>query len=155
MIRYQKLCESFISMENLFCDVDNSEFAHGRFCLLKRCLKREKIISVFSSDYNMFKSELNNMENFYECEVIDLLPDLNSVVRFEDTNISDILSLMDTNIVQETDDSLVDVNKDPAIDPLFINNCEERDADTTLMDSKSQSSVSSTRKINLCWYQTN
>ncbi|CAL1674936.1 unnamed protein product [Lasius platythorax] len=80
------------------------------------------------------------MENFYECEVIDLLPDLNSVVRFEDTNISDILSLMDTNIVQESDDSLVDVNKDPAIDPLFINNCEERDADTTLMDSKSQSS---------------
>ncbi|KMR01469.1 hypothetical protein RF55_933 [Lasius niger] len=47
---------------------------------------------------------------------------------------------MDTNIVQESDDSLVDVNKDPAIDPLFINNCEERDADTTLMDSKSQSS---------------
>lgn len=76
------------------------------------------------------------MENFNEFEVNNLLHD--STVYFEDTKISsDSLSLMDTNIVQGIDDSLVNVNKDPATDPLFISDLEENDIDTSLMDSKS------------------
>lgn len=85
----------------------------------------------------MFRSELNSMENFDEFEANNFLHDLNSAVYFEDTKISpDILSLMDTNML-DTDDSLVNINKDPATDPLFISDFEENDVDTSLMNSKS------------------
>ncbi|XP_029177188.1 uncharacterized protein LOC114945240 isoform X2 [Nylanderia fulva] len=66
--------------------------------------QRRQTIST-SSDYNIFKSELNNMDNFNEFE--------------------------------ETDDSLT--NKDPVTDPLFISDCEEKNVDTSLVNSKSQS----------------
>ncbi|GAB1869496.1 hypothetical protein CAJAP_10575 [Camponotus japonicus] len=41
------------------------------------------------------------------------------------------------NEFEGIDDSLVNVNKDPATDPLFISDLEENGIDTSLMDSKS------------------
>lgn len=77
-----------------------------------------------------FKLELYNTENFNNCEGIDLLHDLDSVVKFED-NTDIFLSLMTDNTTQEND-SLLGISKDPATDPLSID-CGKKD---TLMDSE-------------------
>lgn len=91
------------------------------------CPQRRRTISVNS---DTFKLELYNTENFNNCEGIDLLHDLDSVVKFED-NTDIFLSLMTDNTTQE-DDSLLGISKDPATDPLSID-CEKKD---TLMDSE-------------------
>lgn len=82
---------------------------------------------------NTFKSELYDMENFHDFENIDLLHDLDTVIHFEDTKVSsDILSsMMNVNVAQETDSNLVDMNKDPLADPLFICDREETDSNVT------------------------
>lgn len=97
------------------------------------CSQRRRTISA-NSDYDTFKLELYNTENINNVEGINLLHDLDSVVKFEDSK--DIfLSLMtDINTTQE-DDSLLGVNKDPATDPLSISDCEKKDI---LMDLDSK-----------------
>ncbi|XP_029662188.1 uncharacterized protein LOC115234922 isoform X1 [Formica exsecta] len=142
---------AFTFLEDIF---ENSMFKEEKKFLqsantteMNVCTQRKKTISI-SSDYDMFKQELNSTENFNEFEDVKLLHDLNSVIDFEDTKISpDISSLMVINITQETDDSLVSINKDPATDPLLISDCEERNTNATLMDSESKSSIESEKSI--------
>lgn len=89
------------------------------------CSQRKRTRSV-TSDYDAFKLELHNTENFNNLDV-DLLHDLDSVVKFIDSKDTTLLtSIMDVNKMQE-DDDLSEVNKDPATDPLFISDCEEKD----------------------------
>lgn len=147
---------AFASLEDIF---ESSMFKEEKKFLqcattteMNVCTQRKKTIST-CSDYDMFKQELNSIKNFNEFEDVNLLHDLNSVIFFEDTKISpDILSLMDINIIQETDDSLVSINKDPATDPLLISDCEEQNIDATLnsgstLDSEPQSSIKPEKAI--------
>ncbi|XP_012222593.1 transcription termination factor 1-like isoform X2 [Linepithema humile] len=60
----------------------------------------------------------------------------------------------DTN-AQETDENLIEINKDPLKDPLSISDHEERDSDTTLTKSKSKYSVQKRRSIRLSNKRTN
>lgn len=93
---------------------------------------RTKTISI-NSDCDTFKLELYGTENC-NFDSIDLLHDLDSVVKFE--NSKDILySMMNVCTMQE-DDSLLGMNEDPATDPLSISDCEKKeekkDPDTSM-----------------------
>jgi len=88
------------------------------------CLKRKQTNSA-DSNYDTFKSELN-VENFSNFEDINLLHDLDSVIKFENSQDIFLSSIMDP--VQ--DDGLLGMNKDPVTDPLSISDCEKKDSDT-------------------------
>jgi len=88
------------------------------------CLKRKRTNSA-DNNYDAFKSELN-VENFSNFEDINLLHDLDSVIKFENSQDIFLSSMMDP--VQ--DDGLLGMNKDPVTDPLSISDCEKKDSDT-------------------------
>lgn len=98
--------------------------------------QRKRTIST-SSDYDAFKSDLCNIENFHNFEVTELLHDLNSVVKFEDCKDIFLSSMVDTT---QGEDDLLGMNKDPATDPLSISDCEKKDTDT-LTDSDSKFNI--------------
>lgn len=87
------------------------------------CPRRKRMISM--SEYDTFKLELDNIEHVHNFEGIDLLHDLDSVIKFEDSK--DILSaIMDVSPLED-DDGASAMNKDPATDPLSISDCEKKD----------------------------
>ncbi|EZA50554.1 hypothetical protein X777_10905 [Ooceraea biroi] len=105
--------------------------------------KRKKSLSI-SSEYDVFKSDLEAIENLQKFGDIELAHDLDAVINFNDIKVSsDMLfsSMIDTNYVQETDDSIMQtsINKDPLTDPLFISEREEKDINMTFAESKAKS----------------
>lgn len=92
------------------------------------CSQRKRTISA-NSDSNISKSELYNTEDF---ESIDLLHDLDSVIKFENCRDTFLSTIMNTT---QDDEGM---NKDPVTDPLSISDCEKKDTDT-LADSYSMS----------------
>ncbi|XP_071570194.1 uncharacterized protein [Temnothorax nylanderi] len=101
------------------------------------CPQRGRTISM-NSDYNTFKLELCNTENFNNFETIDLLHDLDSIVKFEDGN--------DVLLSSMRNDDLSEVNKDPTTDPLFISDSEKKNLDTT---SDSDEQFNKKRKLRI------
>ncbi|EZA50269.1 hypothetical protein X777_11107 [Ooceraea biroi] len=103
--------------------------------------KRKKNLSI-SSEYDVFKWDLEAMENFQKFGDIELAHDLDTVVNFNDINVSShmlFFSMMDTNYVQEIDDSIMktSINKDPLTNPFFISNREQKDINMTESKAKS------------------
>ncbi|EZA50270.1 hypothetical protein X777_11108 [Ooceraea biroi] len=103
--------------------------------------KRKENLSI-SSEYDVFKWDLEAMESLQKFGDIELAHDLDAVITFNDINVSSHMlfsSMMDTNYVQETDDSIMktSINKDPLTDPLFISNHEEKDINMTESKAKS------------------
>ncbi|XP_026830404.1 uncharacterized protein LOC105283527 [Ooceraea biroi] len=103
--------------------------------------KRKENLSI-SSEYDVFKWDLAAMESLQKFGDIELAHDLDAVITFNDINVSSHMlfsSMMDTNYVQETDDSIMktSINKDPLTDPLFISNHEEKDINMTESKAKS------------------
>jgi len=94
---------------------------------INACLKRKQTNSA-DNNYDAFKSELNNVENISNFEDINLSHDLDSVIKFENSQDIFLSSMMDP--VQ--DDSLLGMNKDPMTDPLSISDCEKKDSDTVV-----------------------
>lgn len=92
------------------------------------CSQRKRSISM-NSDYNTFKLELDNTENVNNFEGIDLLHDLDSVIKFEDDKDILLSTMMDVSML-ENNDSLSEMNKDPVTDPLSISDCENKDPET-------------------------
>lgn len=88
------------------------------------CPQRKRTISS-NSDYDKFQSDLNDTENVPCLEGIDLLHDLDSVIKFEDSKDIFFSTIMD--VTREDD---LGVNKDPVTDPLSISDCEKKDTDT-------------------------
>ncbi|KAL6265540.1 hypothetical protein P5V15_002335 [Pogonomyrmex californicus] len=120
---------------------------------LNTYLVRKRTISA-SSDYDLFKSELDDIENFgnnfNNIENISLLHDLDSIVKFEDSKVSSILlsSMLNVNAIQETDDSMLEATKDPVTDPLSISDHEEKDTNK-IMDPDTKINKKSTLKMEL------
>lgn len=90
--------------------------------------QRKRTVSM-NSDYDTFKLELHNTENVNNFEGIDLLHDLDSVIKFEDGKDTLLSTMMDVSTLEE-DDCLSEVNKDPATDPLSISDCEMEASET-------------------------
>lgn len=103
-----------------------------------------------SSDCDVFKEELEDLENlqkFEHVENIELAHDLDTVIRFNDideTSNTLFSTMIDTSHIQtETDDSTsqINMNKDPLTDPLFISDHEEKNTDGTSVDLESKFSL--------------
>ncbi|XP_036148519.1 uncharacterized protein LOC105837813 [Monomorium pharaonis] len=88
------------------------------------CPQRRRTIS---SDYDTFKSELYSANNFNNFDTIELLHDLDSIVTFE--NSGDLFSTLNIDM---QDDGLLEINKDPATDPLSISDSEKKNNDALI-----------------------
>ncbi|XP_024890435.1 uncharacterized protein LOC112466541 isoform X1 [Temnothorax curvispinosus] len=104
------------------------------------CPQRKRTISI-NSDCDTFKLELCDIENFNNFESIDLLHDLDSVVKFEHGNDVLLSSMRDDNLSEDSE-----VNKDPTTDPLFISDSEKKNLDTT---SDSDEQFNKKRKLRI------
>jgi len=122
---------------------------------IQKIMNSNKNCSI-SSDYDIFKSEVKNIENIQNMDNIEFTHDLDAVIYLNDIKMSsDILSssMMDNsmmeNHLQQSDDSMtqMNINKDPLTDPLFISDHEEKNV--TPMKLKSVSLKKETRKKEL------
>jgi hypothetical protein len=94
---------------------------------IQKIMNSSKNFSI-SSDYDIFKSEMENIENI---DNIEFAHDLDAMIYLNDVKISsDMLSssMMDNYHLQQSDDSMtqMNINKDPLTDPLFISDHEEK-----------------------------
>jgi len=81
-----------------------------------------------SSDYDIFKSEIEDTENSQNIDNIKLAHDLDAVIYFNDIKLSsDVSPFVMDNHLQENDDNMmqISINKDPLTDPLFISDQEK------------------------------
>ncbi|XP_050444734.1 uncharacterized protein LOC126848145 [Cataglyphis hispanica] len=123
-------------------------------------LKSHEIASVKTENVHNSSNKADDLQHSYNTNCKD--ENINSPRNSENTfaSLEDIfessmfkeekkfLQCATTTEMNETDDSLVSINKDPAIDPLLISDCEERNIDATFMDSEStQSSIKPEKTI--------
>lgn len=90
-------------------------------------LRRKRMISI-SSESDIFKLEFSSIENC-NFENINFSHDLDSVIKFENSEDVLLSPMMDIGTIQE-DDSLSEINKEPVTDSLSINDCEKKDPET-------------------------